>query len=92
MAVNPALHALAHAEASACGHDHRHEPVPVDSSADNHVCAITLFGQGLTLVAAVTVLPVAETVWGDYVPSGAAEPLLSAPRSLHAPPCGPPLV
>lgn len=92
MAVNPALHALAHAEASACGHDHHHEPAPADSSADTHVCAVTLFGQGLTLVAAVTILRAAATAWSEFVPSAVAALVRSAPRSRHAPPCGPPLV
>jgi len=92
IAVNPALHALAHAETAGCGHGHHHDPAPSDASADGHVCAITLFGQGLTLVTAVTILPTAETAWGTLVPSAVAEPLLTAPRFPHAPPCGPPLV
>ena len=92
MALNPALHALVHAETTACGHDHRDESAPADSSADSHVCAITLFGQGLTLLAPVAIQPTAEAVWGEISFAAVKEPLLSAPRPLHAPPCGPPLV
>lgn len=95
MAVNPALHALAHATdvAAACGHgDHRHDPAPVDSTVEGHVCAITLFAHGLTLVAPVTIPPATVVVWTELALVSVEEPLLTAPRSLHAPPCGPPLV
>ncbi len=95
MVVNPALHALAHANetAAACGHgDHRHDPVPADSTADSHACAITLFAHGLTLVAPVSIPPATVVVWTELALVSVEEPLLTAARSLHAPPCGPPLV
>ena len=93
MAANPALHALAHADDAACDHgEHRHNPVPADTAGADHVCAITLFAQGLTLAASISVPPAAPAIWHELKSATVEEPLLTAPRFLHAPPCGPPLV
>lgn len=92
MAVNPALHALAHAETSACGHDHHHDSAPADAATNGHVCAVTLFAHGLDLTIPV-VAPVATPVaWHDLIFSAVEEQLLTAPRYLHQPERGPPLV
>lgn len=92
MAVNPALHALAHVDPEPCGHGHRHESAPTPATNHDHVCAVTLFAQGLALTTPVTIQPAAVAVWGEFALSAVEEPLLTAPRSRHAPPCGPPLV
>lgn len=93
MAVNPALHALAHVNDAGCKHgDHGHDSVPTDAAAADHVCAITLFAQGLALTAPISVPPAMPVVWHELIPASVEEPLLTVPRFLHAPPCGPPLV
>jgi len=93
MAANPALHALAHADAAACAHgDHGHASAPAGTAAADHVCAITLFAQGLALTAPISVPPAMPVVWHELIPASVEEPLLTVPRFLHAPPCGPPLV
>lgn len=93
MAVNPALHAWVHDAQSGCGHHHhQHDSTPTQAADGDHVCAATLFAQGLTLVAPVTIPPAAAVVWSESFPVAVEESLLPAPRSRHAPPCGPPLV
>jgi hypothetical protein len=93
MAANPALHALAHAGDAPCEQgDHRHESLPTDSAGVTHVCAVTLFAQGLALAAPISALPATPAIWHELIGTSVEEPLLTAPRLLHAPPCGPPLV
>lgn len=92
MAANPALHALAHVAPAPCDQGHHHEPAPTPAANHDHGCAVTLFAQGLALTTPVTIPPAAVVVWGEFSLYAVEEPLLTAPRSRHAPPCGPPLV
>jgi len=97
MAVHPALHDLAHQNASAdkpaCAH-HDHGPAtpPADQAGNGHVCAVTLFAQGLALAAPVVVPDATPVAWHELNFSAVEEPLLTAPRCLHPPERGPPLV
>jgi len=97
MAVNPALHDLAHRIATddkpACAHhEHGHATPPADQTTNGHVCAVTLFAHGLDLTIPV-VAPVATPVaWHDLIFPAVEETLLTAPRYLHQPERGPPLV
>ena len=99
MAVNPALHDLAHGHAheaapTGCGCSRHHG---VDQAADDpadaeHSCAVVLFAQGITF-AVETIAPATRpAVWHDTVFTAVEETLLTAPRYLHQPGRGPPVV
>lgn len=99
MAVNPALHDLAHGQAhepapTGCGCSHHHG---VDQNAGDpadaeHSCAVVLFAQGVTF-AVETVAPATRpAVWHETVFAAVEETLLTAPRYLHQPGRGPPVV
>jgi hypothetical protein len=100
MAVNPALHDLAHGHAhepapTGCGCGHHHD-VDQDAAGDNgdveHSCAVVLFAQGITF-AIETVAPASRpAVWHEAVFATVEETLLTAPRYLHQPGRGPPVV
>ena len=96
MAVNPALHDLAHQSASAdkpaCAHqDHGPATPPADQTKGGHVCAVTLFAQGLALATPLVAPDTTPVAWHDLIFSAVEEPLLTAPRYLHQPERGPPV-
>lgn len=100
MAVNPALHDLAHGHAHepaptgcGCGHHHGVDPNAAGDPADaEHSCAVVLFAQGITF-AIETVAPASRpAVWHETVFAAVEETLLTAPRYLLQPGRGPPVV
>ncbi|MEY3774851.1 MAG: hypothetical protein RLZZ129_1631 [Verrucomicrobiota bacterium] len=100
MAVNPALHDLAHGHAHepaptgcGCGHHHGVDPNAAGDTADaDHLCAVVLFAQGITF-AVETIAPATHpVVWHETVFAAVEEALLTAPRYLHQPGRGPPAV
>ena len=97
MAVNPALHDLAHGhaneEAPACCAKHHHpEHNPSDQPEEDLLCAVVLFAQGVTFAIETVAPSTSPAVWHEAVFAAAEETLLAAPRYLHQPGRGPPVV
>jgi hypothetical protein len=94
LSANPALHALAHGKPAVTAHadcTHRHADTPPNDDG-SHTCAVVLFAHGFTLTLQ-TVAPAALSVgWHDVIFPAVEEQFLTAPRYLHQPERGPPLV
>ncbi len=94
MAVDPALHALAHAHPSDSGHvgcpHHHHADLPADD-AQEHTCAVVLFAQGVALSAAAAAPEIRPVVWHQFSQIAVGEIFLTAPRYLLQPERGPPV-
>jgi hypothetical protein len=94
MAVDPSLHALAHAHPHDSGHagcpHHHHADLPADD-AKEHTCAVVLFAQGVALTAAAAAPEIRAVVWHKFFPVAVGEIFLTAPRYLLQPERGPPV-
>ncbi len=96
MAVNPALHDLAHGHASddapACCARHQHpEKSAPDQPEEDLLCAVVLYAQGVTFAVETVAPSTRPAVWHEAVFFAAEETLLAAPRYLHKPGRGPPV-
>jgi hypothetical protein len=99
MAVNPALHDLAHGHAPepaptgcGCGHHHGVDPHATGDTADaEHSCAVVLFAQGVTFAAEPVAPSTRPAIWHETVFATVEETLLTAPRYLLQPGRGPPV-
>jgi hypothetical protein len=93
LAVSPEAHAWIHAHEHAhdVQHPHTHTcadaPPPIDDEA--HVCAITLFAQGVTLALAAPIVAAPPASWIEFCPPPPPAPFLTTPRYLRQPERGP---